>query len=260
MDLRQALYTPPPGVFLADLTRAATITTAAAPDGALLAAEGDQVPAGRISAVITVFGEPDSYGRIIERGAFDEALDQHGYPLVVWSHIWDDTPIGVTVELREDGDALIAVGDLFIANGQDPGSEVANDVYRALARRGGDGRPGLRDVSIGANVLESPRVEARQDGGEYFYFSKLDLVEWGPCLRGAHPLTKVTSARAAGAGSSGGSAPASHAAASGQAEQPPTTEPEGAGEPAAHEDDAAQLAAAREARAEARVRLAELAL
>ncbi len=184
--MERALWTPanPEGRFLAATrpTTMAAIEGATAPDGAGV---------GVIEAVITVFGEPDMYGRVIERGAFDAGIEAHGLPAVVWTHMWEETPIGVTLSLRVEGDALIARGRLFVGDGDtDPGSDLARDIYRAVTVQGGDGRPAVREVSIGCHVTGDP-VEVPVQGGTLWRFSSLDLVEWGPCLRGAHPMARI---------------------------------------------------------------------
>lgn len=181
--ISRALWTPQGGgTFLA----ATRLLTAAVVDA----------QKGEFEAVITVFGEPDSLGRIIEAGAFDEGLDAHGWPAVVWTHLWDQTPIGVTTSLTVDGDRLVATGRLFTGDraegGDDFGSTLAKDIWRSITTPGGDGKPALRDVSIGCFIREDPKEVQRADGGSYWVFSRLDLVEWGPCLRGAHPLAKIT--------------------------------------------------------------------
>jgi hypothetical protein len=183
------LWTPsnPDGRFLAAV-RPARFTADVTPP-----ADGGEV--GILDAVITVFGEPDSYGRIIEAGAFDASIKAHGLPAVVWTHLWEETPIGVTMSLTTDGDALIARGRLYVGDkdqgGSDFGSVTARDIWRACTLKGGDGLPALREVSIGCYVTADPVEERRSDGGSYWRFSQMDLVEWGPCLRGAHPMARI---------------------------------------------------------------------
>lgn len=176
--------TPEPGRFLANLGSAA-VPNAGSP---LLSVDDD----GVFRAVITVYGEPDIYGRIIEPGAFDASLER-GYPVVSWSHDWDWTPIGATESIEIDGNRVIATGRLLIGTPDDPGDEVAIRVYRAMRETGGDGLPLIRDVSVGSLPTAPPEIEETPDG-VYFRFRELDLVEWGPCLRGAHPLAKIVPA------------------------------------------------------------------
>ncbi len=156
------------------------------------AAAPDALGHGVIEAVITRFGVPDSQGRIIEEGAFDEAIERFGLPAVVWTHLWEQTPVGVTLALRIEGDALVARGQLFVGDGgDDGGSREALDLWRACTVPGGDGLPALRAVSIGAWVTGPVVEEPRDDGGTYWRFERMDLVEWGPCLRGAHPDARI---------------------------------------------------------------------
>jgi phage prohead protease, HK97 family len=64
----------------------------------------------------SVFGNADSYGEIVEPGAFAESLARHRRegtkPLMLWQHD-PDKPIGVWDDLAEDGKGLRGKGRLL---------------------------------------------------------------------------------------------------------------------------------------------------
>lgn len=70
-------------------------------------AEGDE---GVITGYGSIFGNMDSYGDVIEPGAFSESLTKRK-PKMLWQHRMD-TPIGVWDEVKEDSRGLFMRGRL----------------------------------------------------------------------------------------------------------------------------------------------------
>jgi hypothetical protein len=120
-------------------------------------------------------------------------------------------PIGVTLEMAElslsaleklvpDGVPDDATGGLYAKgrllvdteNGEDV--PLARHIWAAFMAAGGDGRPALDEFSWrGAVLLET--IEQREDALPLYHLAKVDLVEWGPCLKGCHPETELLAAK-----------------------------------------------------------------
>ena len=69
---------------------------------------GDETT-GEFTGYAAVFGEPDSFGDVVEPGAFKRSLTEHKsqgtQPAMFWQHRQDE-PIGVWQEMSEDGRGL----------------------------------------------------------------------------------------------------------------------------------------------------------
>lgn len=127
---------------------------------------------GIVEAIVSVFGNVDSYGDIIEKGAFLESLN-FKYPKGVWMHDWSQ-PIAKTVEAKELDEGLYIKGKLILD------VQKAKEAY-ALIKEGV-----IDEFSIGYTVLED---EYDLDG--YRHLKKIRLYEWSPVLVGANPKTRV---------------------------------------------------------------------
>lgn len=143
------------------------------------AAEDDR---GTFEAVVSVFGNVDSYGDRVESGAFAKSLTK-GLPPVVWSHRWDEPPIGAALEATETDEGLVVKAKLDLDN------PLAANVYRALTNKGGDGRPPLREFSFAYDVIDAEWIKV--DGEDVFSLKTLDLIEVGPCLKGVNDQTRL---------------------------------------------------------------------
>jgi HK97 family phage prohead protease len=138
-------------------------------------AEGDQ---GIVEAYVSVFGNVDLVGDIIERGAFAESILQK-LPKGVWSHDWDK-PIAKTLEAREDEFGLYIKAQFNLDTQR--GREAFSDIKFGL----------IDEFSIGFRVLDD---EWREDGIRII--KKARLYEWSPVLVGANPATKPLSVKSA---------------------------------------------------------------
>ena len=138
-------------------------------------AEGDQ---GIIEAYVSVFGNVDLVGDIIEKGAFAESLLKK-LPKGVWSHNWDK-PVAKTLEAREDDFGLYIKAQFNLETQR--GKEAFSDIKFGL----------IDEFSIGFNVLDD---EWREDGVRII--KKARLYEWSPVLVGANPDTKPLSVKSA---------------------------------------------------------------
>jgi HK97 family phage prohead protease len=102
---------------------------------------------GVFEGLASPYGGPaDSYGDIIEPGAYASTLNAHfragTMPLMLWNHN-PDQPIGVWEEFAEQGRGLVGKGRLL------RGVRKAEEVYIMLKNRA------VRGLSIGYQVVES---------------------------------------------------------------------------------------------------------
>lgn len=120
--------------------------------------------AGEIEGYASTFGgEPDSYGDVIEAGAFADTIAAHKaagtMPTMLWGHNASEVPIGDWLDMAEDDKGLWIKGRLDVA---DP---VGDRVYRAIKA----GR--VRGLSIGYEVVS----DRKEDGVRIL--EKVDLWE-----------------------------------------------------------------------------------
>jgi HK97 family phage prohead protease len=125
-------------------------------------------------------GAPDSYGDVVDPGAYAETLAAHKrrgtMPLMLWGHNPDE-PIGVWEELAEDGTGLRGKGRLL------RGVRKADEVYIMLKARA------VRGLSIGYRVVESV------PDGNLTRLKKLDLLEVSVVAFAAAPRARVTTVK-----------------------------------------------------------------
>lgn len=125
------------------------------------------------SGYLAYFNNVDSYGDIIEPGAFTETLksgrtfpvlEQHGEVFLGGGM----TPIGYYTDLKEDVRGLFARGKLF-------SSQTANDVYVALK----ESPKGFMGQSIGYSVIKSRRAtrDEYSRNGVMRFLEQVDLWE-----------------------------------------------------------------------------------
>lgn len=129
---------------------------------------------GEFTGYAAVFGNRDSYGDVIEPGAFAESIaaKTDGVP-VLWQHDpWE--PIGVSAELAEDERGLRVKARV---------SKVAQRGREALHLMGMGALTGL---SIGFRVLE------REIDAGTRRLTKIDLWEFSPVTWPANELALVT--------------------------------------------------------------------
>lgn len=141
----------------------------------------DDAAPGTFEAVVSVFGNVDSVGDRMIKGAFARTLEEKGNPPVVWSHEWQVPPIGQVESATETDEGLLVKGRLFI--GADEGHAVAQQVYTAMKAGA------LKEFSFGYQTKASRDVE--EDGKEIREITDVDLFEVGPTLVGANSETRL---------------------------------------------------------------------
>lgn len=115
-----------------------------------------------LSGYAAHFGNVDSYGTAMKRGAFRKTLKERGDRIpVLWNH-WSDAPIGKPTELKEDKTGLYF--DATISEGTNQGRDVMT-----LLR---DGVP--LGMSFGFETIKSRPIE---DGDEVDFATAPDFYK-----------------------------------------------------------------------------------
>lgn len=152
------------------------------------AGTADGLEDGQVRAIVSVFGNVDSYGDIVMPGAFDEDLKAwaaSGDPIpAIWSHDWRDpfSHIGTVIEAAETEKGLETLYQIDLDNPK------AEQVYRLLKGRR------VTQSSFAYDILDAEMVEREApDGGKYWVYElrKLHLFEVGPTLVGANQETEL---------------------------------------------------------------------
>lgn len=139
---------------------------------------------GIIEAVVSVFGNVDSYGEKVMQGAFTGTLNT-ALPTGVLSHDWNN-PVATTLEAEElkAGDTRLpesirANGGLRIVGQFFEDIPSSWETYKKIQR-------GLfREFSIGYRVLADEWVDGIR------HLKEIELYEWSPVLVGANPATSL---------------------------------------------------------------------
>lgn len=158
--------------------------------------EDDGLEPGQFKAYASVFGNVDSYGDIVVRGAFAETLKDweesgNALPLLFGHNMSDpDYNIGHVVKAEEDGHGLLVTAQL------DLDSPKGAQVYRLLKGRR------VSQMSFAFEVLDGAPVE--KDGESAFELRRLKLYEVSVVPIGANQETEVLTVKAAAAALAGG--------------------------------------------------------
>ena len=135
---------------------------------------------GTIKGYISVFGNVDSYGEIVEPGAFADSLAKSARAgrkaKLLWQHD-PHQPIGVWDELTEDKKGLWGEGRLLID--ESPRAREAHGLLRAGA---------LDGLSIGYRTLKAAPKQGREG---ILSLVKLDLLEGSVVTFAANDRARV---------------------------------------------------------------------
>jgi uncharacterized protein len=146
-------------------------------------------PAGEFEAIVSVFGNKDSYGDVVLPGAFTDTLAEwasKGDPIpVYWSHRTSDPQycIGQVLEAKETDVGLWVRAQLNLDN------PTAAATYGLLKDRL------VTQFSFAYSVKEGAYVQS-DEMGSYYELRKLDLYEVGPTPVGANPDTELLDVKA----------------------------------------------------------------
>ena len=153
------------------------------------AGEPDGLDEGQFTAIVSVFGNVDTYGDVVLPGAFADDLkawEESGDPIpVIWAHDWVDpfSHIGHVVKAEETPVGLKVTGQLDLDNPK------AVQVYRLLKGRR------VKQFSFAYDVQDAGFEKV--DGEEVYALKRLKLHEVGPCLVGVNQETELLAAKAA---------------------------------------------------------------
>lgn len=153
----------------------------------------DGLEPGQFRALVSVFGNKDSYGDIVQPGAFTNTLAEwkasgEAIP-VYWSHQMSDPElnIGWVLDAKETDAGLEVLAQLDVGEGASPKAAL---VHRLLKREGG-----VRQFSFAYDVVDGSQVE--KDGESYFELRELKLYEVGPTPIGANQATELLGVKTA---------------------------------------------------------------
>jgi len=127
--------------------------------------QGDGLKQGQFAGYASTFGNVDSFGDTILRGAFAATLKDRVAPVRMFYQHSPFRPIGIWKSIKEDEVGLAVVGELT------PGNSEAQNVYASMKHGAMDG------LSIGFNV-EAGGAEEKENGGRLL--RELDLIEISP--------------------------------------------------------------------------------
>lgn len=138
---------------------------------------------GIIEAYVSIFGNVDSYGDIVVKGAFADSLAKYfpRYPKGVWAHDWTQ-PIAKTLEAKEDERGLYIKAQLLLD------IQKAKEAY-ILIKEGV-----VTDFSFGYEV-EDFQMDFEQG---VRYLKKLTIYEWSPVLVGANSSATLVGVKSDG--------------------------------------------------------------
>ncbi|GAA1406247.1 hypothetical protein GCM10009639_53880 [Kitasatospora putterlickiae] len=163
------------------------------------AGTADGLQSGQFRALVSVFGNEDSMGDVIEPGAFAQVLAEwkaSGDPIpVVWAHQWTNIRayIGRVLEATETAEGLEVLAQI---EHMDTNPDAAH-VHALLTDRL------ITQFSFAYEVAEGGWVEtddlAAHPWGEYYSIKRFGaLFEVGPCLIGANRETDLLDAAKSG--------------------------------------------------------------
>lgn len=165
--------------------------TKSAPVRVKAVGEDDGLEAGVFEAIVSVFGNVDSYGDRVLKGAFTDTLEAwaaSGDPIpVYWSHRMDDPDynLGHVLEAEERDEGLWVKGQLDLDNPK------AAQTYRLLKGRR------VTQFSF-AYEVQAYTIKSEQGVGEVWELERLKLYEVGPTPVGVNQETELLTVKAAG--------------------------------------------------------------
>lgn len=154
--------------------------------------EDDSLEEGVFEAIVSVFGNVDSYGDRVVKGAFASTLaewEKSGDPIpVYWSHRMDDPDynIGHVLEAKETDEGLWVKAQIDLE------SPKAAQVFRLLKGRR------VTQFSFAYDIESYRVVKGADDSDSVWELEQLKLYEVGPTPIGANQETELLTVKAAG--------------------------------------------------------------
>jgi HK97 family phage prohead protease len=161
--------------------------------------EADDGTTGTVTAIVSAFGNVDSDGDRVVKGAFADTLAAwraSGDPIpFIWSHQWRDWNAHIGYVLAEK--AIETDRGLQVEAHVDLATETDRKIYRLLKERR------VRQFSFAFDIEEEKETDEETDRSWSGYVNellKLRLFECGPCLLGANEETDLLEVAARSAG------------------------------------------------------------
>lgn len=155
------------------------------------AIEGDGFAPGTFSAVVAVYGNVDSVGDRIVEGAFDATLKSwqaSGDPIpIVLAHDWSNPFAHIGYAMPDKVKSVPGVGLVVEEGHLDLDNPTAKQVHKLMERRT------LKEFSFGYGVPAGGQAKAKDGAMD---LKSLDLIEFGPCLKGVNDSTELLSVKA----------------------------------------------------------------
>lgn len=154
------------------------------------AGPGDGLGEGEFTAYASVFGNVDSYGDVVIKGAFDQSLAEWAatdnvIPLLFGHNMSDpDFNIGSILEAKEDDHGL------WVHGGLDLEGPKAQQVYRLLKGRR------LSQLSFAYDVVEGAWIDLK-DEPSFYELREVKLYEVSLVPIGANQETELLAVKAA---------------------------------------------------------------
>ena len=158
---------------------------------ALTAEDGATQP-GTFEALVAVYDNVDRVGDRVKSSAFDETLAAWraaGDPIpIILAHQWDDPWKHIGYAMPEHVKSIPGRG-LYVEQGvlDIDDNPLARQVYRLMERRT------LKEFSFGYTVPQGG--ERKAEDGAYDLLN-LNLIEFGPCLKGVNEDTELLAVKA----------------------------------------------------------------
>ncbi|AWN24011.1 HK97 family phage prohead protease [Deinococcus irradiatisoli] len=156
----------------------------ASPEVKSLSVEFKAEPEGVITAYAAVFGSADSYGDVIQKGAFSKTIAERKDKIkVLVNHDgWSRLPVGKPLSMEEDNYGLLTTTKMSR-------TQMGQDIY-TLASEGA-----ISELSIGYYALKAiyPDDDASRAAGIYRYLNEIRLEEYSfLAVPSAHPGAVIT--------------------------------------------------------------------
>lgn len=146
---------------------------------------------GEFTALVSVFGNVDKVGDRVVDGAYTKTLKKwrdSGDPFpVVLAHRWNDVMAHIGYadpnNVQQVPQGLLVKGKLDIED-----NPIARQTYKLMKRRT------LKEFSIGYTVPVGGEKRAKDGANDLL---EIDLVEFGPCLKGVNDATELRAVKSA---------------------------------------------------------------
>jgi HK97 family phage prohead protease len=134
---------------------------------------------GVFEGYASTFGNVDSYGDTVVKGAYKKTLEDNPRPKMFFNHDSWSAPIGIWTDLKEDDTGLYVKGEFTLGNSR------ARDIYESLKHGAVDG------MSIGYTLPEGGYEERSKDE-EGLILKEINLHEVSVVTFPAETTARVT--------------------------------------------------------------------